>query len=121
MGRKGRGGRGRTSPSRLLPMQEHGQEELRRNGRPLIAGMGAGESQFGDNSAPVSAYAGSGPATPMFLPGNPLRPVPGLGDGEQGPCQYAYHAGANIIPAPRHDEAVSFDTLRNLASLYEGI
>ncbi len=119
MGRKGRGGRGRILSSGSSSMLT--QEELRRNGRPLAAGMGAGENQFGDNSAPVSAYAGDGPATPMFLPGNPLRPVPGLQDGEQGPRQYAYHAGTNIIPAPRHDEAVSFDTLRNLASLYEGI
>ena len=82
-----------------------------------------GNDPFGDNSAPRDRYVTEGAANPMFLPGDPLRPVPGLTDGIPAlprPRQYQYNVGTNIVPAPRHEEAVTFDELRNLASLYEG-
>jgi len=58
--------------------------------------------------------------TPMFAPGAPLVPSPGLvlPDGPRG---YQYPVGYNIASRPRSTEATSFDTLRNLAMLYDGI
>lgn len=59
--------------------------------------------------------------TPMFSPGAPLQPSPGLVN-PQGPRTYAtFPVGYNIQSQPRSTEATSFDTLRNLAALYDGI
>lgn len=82
-----------------------------------------GNDPYGDNSAPRDRYVSQGQPNPMFLPGDPLRPVPGLDDTSlpiPRPRQYQYPVGTNIVPAPRHEEQVSFEELRNLAMLYEG-
>ena len=77
---------------------------------------------FGANTAPIWNYTSDGfsASLPIFPPGDPLRPVNGLTDGANGPRQFAYTAGANIYPAPRHGAVMSFAELRNLAALYEG-
>src|SRR5579859_1261764 len=58
--------------------------------------------------------------TPMFAPGAPLMPQPGMALPD-GPRQFAYPVGYNIYSRPRSTEATSFETLRNLAMLYDGI
>jgi hypothetical protein len=55
-----------------------------------------------------------------FSPGAPIRPVPGITP-KQGPRQFQYPIGYNIGRLPRSTEMTSFDTLRNLAMLYDGI
>lgn len=55
-----------------------------------------------------------------FSPGAPIRPVPGITPA-QGPRQWQYPIGYNIGRLPRSTEMTSFDTLRNLAMLYDGI
>ena len=56
----------------------------------------------------------------MFTPGAPIRPVEGITPA-QGPRQWQYPIGYNIGQLPRSTEMTSFATLRNLASLYDGI
>jgi 2'-5' RNA ligase len=58
--------------------------------------------------------------TPMFSPGAPLQPSPGLVN-PGGPRQYVFPVGYNIQSQPRSTESTSFDVLRNLAQLYDGI
>ncbi len=56
----------------------------------------------------------------LFSPGAPVAPIPGMSP--QGmPRQYSFPVGYNIAQSPRNTEVTSFDTLRNLASLYDGI
>ncbi len=56
----------------------------------------------------------------LFSPGAPLRPIDGLSP--QGmPRQFPFQVGYNIASLPRNTESTSFDTLRNLANLYDGI
>lgn len=56
----------------------------------------------------------------MFSPGAPLTPIPGITPA-QGPRQWQYPVGYNIGQLPRSTEMTSFDTLRNLAALYDGV
>ena len=56
----------------------------------------------------------------MYTPGAPIRPVEGITPA-QGPRQWQYPIGYNIGQLPRSTEMTSFQTLRNLASLYDGI
>ncbi len=58
--------------------------------------------------------------TPMFSPGAPLTPAQGLVN-PQGPRQWQFPVGYNISVQPRSTEPTSFDTLRNLATLYDGV
>jgi 2'-5' RNA ligase len=58
--------------------------------------------------------------TPMFSPGAPLIPSPGLVN-PGGPRGYQFNVGYNIQSQPRSSEETSFSTLRNLAALYDGI
>lgn len=68
----------------------------------------------------VAQQAPAKQGTPMFAPGAPLAPQPGMVL-PGGPRQFVYPVGYNIYSAPRSTEATSFDTLRNLAALYDGI
>lgn len=93
-------------------------------------GQYPGRGMAGDNSAPVAAYTPeiSGvpnlpgmPGVPgngslIFPPGDPIRPIPGL-----GPRQWNFPVGINISPQPRSTRGTDFSTLRNLARLYEGV
>ncbi|HEX9057343.1 MAG TPA: phage portal protein [Ktedonobacterales bacterium] len=57
----------------------------------------------------------------LFPPGEPLAPVPGLTGPGGSPRQWAYPVGYNIAQRPRATEQTSFEQLRNLAALYDGI
>jgi hypothetical protein len=57
----------------------------------------------------------------LFPPGQPLTPIAGLTPPDGAPRQWAYPVGYNIGQRPRATEQTSFDQLRNLAMLYDGI
>jgi hypothetical protein len=61
------------------------------------------------------------PTTTLFPPGAPLVPIPGLTPPDGSPRQWAYPVGYNIGQRPRATEQTSFEQLRNLAALYDGI
>lgn len=107
-------------------------------------GMSPGGNSYGDNSQPIDAYgpqASAAPAVrpgppmaypspfpapfpggpgsssnPVFPPGDPIRPLPGL-----GPRAWEFPVGTNIANVPRGTEATSFQTLRNLSAIYSGV
>jgi 2'-5' RNA ligase len=56
----------------------------------------------------------------MYPPGAPVQPTPGIVD-PFGPRQWQYPIGTNIELQPRSTESMTFETLRNLAALYDGI
>src|SRR5216684_3430960 len=66
-----------------------------------------------------ASLAPQGKTQGMFSPGAPIRPVEGITPA-QGPRQWQYPIGYNIGQLPRSTEMASFQTLRNLASLYDG-
>ena len=133
MGRKGRGGPRITRdarqtvagrPAQPVPVAPHLAQPIMPARVREVRGeqlARAAESATGANTRPIGAYAVTGEAGPFFVPGDPLRPVPGLGDGAGGPRQYQYAVGTNITPMPRHDAPTSFADLRNLAALYDGV
>lgn len=55
-----------------------------------------------------------------FTPGAPILPTPGV-TLPSGPRAWTFPIGYNIGLLPRASESTSFDTLRNLASLYDGV
>jgi hypothetical protein len=61
------------------------------------------------------------PTTTLFPPGAPLVPIPGLTPPDGSSRQWAYPVGYNIGQRPRATEQTSFEQLRNLAALYDGI
>jgi hypothetical protein len=61
------------------------------------------------------------PTTTLFPPGAPLVPIPGLTPPDGSPRQWAYPVGYNIGQRPRATEQTSFEQLRNLAAIYDGI
>ena len=83
----------------------------------------------GANITPISQdvinqmYASLAPQSKtqgMYSPGAPLRPVDGITPA-QCPRQWQYPIGYNIGQLPRSTEITSFQTLRSLAMLYDGI
>lgn len=67
--------------------------------------------------------ANSGPQKDVasaYSPGAPIPPVPGI-TLPSGPRGWQFPIGYNIGQLPRSTEATSFDTLRGLASLYDGV
>ncbi|HEV2237272.1 MAG TPA: phage portal protein, partial [Ktedonobacterales bacterium] len=58
---------------------------------------------------------------PLFPPGQPLTPIPGLTPPDGAPRQWAFPVGYNIGQRPRATEQASFEQLRNLATLYDGV
>jgi hypothetical protein len=57
----------------------------------------------------------------IFAPGQPLRGVPGLAGRDGMPRQWAYRPAYNFSLRPRGTEQTTFEQLRNLAALYDGI
>jgi hypothetical protein len=57
----------------------------------------------------------------LFPPGQPLAPIAGLTPPDGAPRQWAFPVGYNIGQRPRATEQTSFEQLRNLATLYDGI
>ncbi|MEO7003532.1 MAG: phage portal protein [Ktedonobacterales bacterium] len=89
-------------------------------GEAARLGVGKGRSVGSELPPSLSrARVGVAGANGMFPPGAPLTPTPGLDD--DGPRQWAYPVGYNIAQRPRATEATSFEQLRNLAALYDGI
>lgn len=68
----------------------------------------------------IAQQAPAKEGTPMFAPGAPLIPQTALSPGGM-PRGWQFPVGYNISVQPRSTEATSFDTLRNLAMLYDGI
>lgn len=58
-------------------------------------------------------------ATPLYAPGAPLLPIPGVTP-PAGPRQWSFPVGGNISMVPRGEEEYSFDDLRALARIYDG-
>jgi len=56
--------------------------------------------------------------TPMYAPGVPIRPVPGITP-EEGPRGYQYEVGYNIAQLPRATEDYTFGELRELAKILD--
>jgi hypothetical protein len=62
-----------------------------------------------------------GQAEAIFGPGMAQPGVHGLAGREGMPRQWAYGASVNVAQRPRGTEQTSFEQLRNLAALYDGI
>ncbi len=56
-----------------------------------------------------------------FPPGEPTQPTPGIEAPDGAPRQFAFPIGYNIAQRPRASEQTSFEALRNLAALYDGV
>jgi len=59
-------------------------------------------------------------ATPLYTPGVPLMPIPGVTP-PAGPRQWSFTVGGNISMVPRSGEQYGFDDLRAIARIYDGI
>lgn len=75
---------------------------------------------------PAMTPYGNGGATSLgggsqFSPGEPIIPSPGVVAPDDAPRQWPYQVGYNIAQRPRATEQTSFEALRNLAALYDGI
>lgn len=87
----------------------------------------ASRARGGRNAARESAAPGrrsqrrSPGAQVAFPPGEPLPPTDGLASPEGAPRQWAYPVGFNIYQRSRAGEQTSFEALRNLAAMYDGI
>jgi hypothetical protein len=68
------------------------------------------------NGAQADAQAGA-----LFGPGEAAPGVRGLAGRDGTPRQWAYGASYNLAQRPRGTEQTSFEQLRNLAALYDGI
>lgn len=85
--------------------------------RPMPPQLPANTANFyGANGGATNLSNGS-----MFPPGEPIRPTPGLVPADTAPRQWPYTVGYNIAQRPRATEQTSFEALRNLAALYDGI
>lgn len=54
-------------------------------------------------------------------PGEPIAPTPAVEVADGSPRQFAYPVGYNIAQRPRATEQTTYEALRNLAALYDGI
>ena len=81
--------------------------------RPL---MPQPAGNWGANGGQTNLSEGS-----IFPPGEPLLPTAGLSSADGGPRQWSFPVGYNIARLPRASEQTSFEALRNLAALYDGI
>ena len=92
------------------------------NGTPAISApsasaLSASPRPAGRGGVPHWGLAGG----EVFSPGQPLAPSPGLSGAHGDPRQFAYPAGYNIAQRPRATEQTSFEQLRTLAALFDGI
>lgn len=77
------------------------------------------EPNVGSEPQPVARGAQS--AAPLFAPGEAPPGLSGLRGPGGSPRQWAYPVGYNLAQRPRMTEQTSFEQLRNLAALYDGI
>jgi hypothetical protein len=66
--------------------------------------------------APTNLSEGS-----PYPPGEPLRPMASLVPPDLRPRQWGYQVGYNIAQMPRATEETSFESLRALAEIYDGV
>jgi hypothetical protein len=88
-----------------------GRERARRRAKP--EGIARALAPLGREPIPQGGA--------IFPPGEPLRPTPGIEAAGGRPRQWAFPVGYNIGQRPRATEQTSFEQLRNLAALYDGI
>lgn len=111
-------------PTRRTATIERPPAQPQRRRQPNIKPGGVNFAPIGD-AAMNQMYAAMSPqspqtSTPLYPPGAPLRPVPGITP-QEGPRVFTYTTGYNIAQLPRSTEAYSFADLRALASTYYGI
>lgn len=111
-------------PTRRTATIERPPAQPQRRRQPNIRPGGVNFTPIGD-AAMNQMYDAMSPqspqtSTPLYPPGAPLRPVPGITPA-QGPRVFTYTTGYNIAQLPRSTEAYSFADLRALASTYYGI
>lgn len=94
----------------------------RRGGFPNTNNMGAQGLASADpiQDEMVKNQAPQATDVPMFAPGSPLAPAPGLVPAD-GPREREYQVGYNIGSLPRNTELTSFSQLRNLALLFDAV
>ncbi len=102
--------------SRALQSRPLAQGKLDMPAKP-IPGAGTMASLLGQMQM-QEAPAKQGPI--MYPPGAPVQPTPGIVD-PNGLRQWSYPIGYNVELQPRSTESMTFETLRNLAALYDGI
>jgi hypothetical protein len=95
--------------------RNHTRRSQRHNRRQ--AGAPAGASPRVVNATMTTDLSGGS----QMPPGEPLLPNLGVVPPDGGPRQWAYQVGYNIAQRPRATEQTSFEALRNLAALYDGI
>jgi hypothetical protein len=71
--------------------------------------------------ARATSARGDARAEALFGPGVAQPGVRGLAGREGMPRQWAYGASYNVAQRPRGTEQTSFEQLRNLAALFDGI
>ena len=108
-----------------MSRSRHSKHSRRQSGMPAGSSMRPMPPQVpASNNA--NLYGANGGATnlsngSMFPPGEPIRPTPGLVPEDTAPRQFPYMVGYNIAQRPRATEQTSFEALRNLAALYDGV
>jgi hypothetical protein len=78
-------------------------------------------SKLVERAASARDDAKTAQAEALFGPGYAQPGAPGLAGREGMPRQWAYGASYNVAQRPRGTEQTSFEQLRNLAALYDGI
>ncbi|HEX8995287.1 MAG TPA: phage portal protein [Ktedonobacterales bacterium] len=103
--------------------REAGKPQTRRRERRTNRARGApGEPvNSGEMRATTLAPATLESGGALFSPGAPILPTPGLAGPDGSPRQWAFPVGYNIAQYPRATEQTSFEQLRNLAALYDGV
>ena len=89
--------------------------------RPASSAASLATASTSRRRQPVPPDALADAASVPYAPGRPVHPVPGLTGAEGGPRQWPFPIGYNIASRPRATEQTSFEQLRNLAALYDGI
>ncbi len=122
---QGSGKRG-ASPRHDKKAEENGNSDPRTSApyagtRGAQRRPGAGGKRISAPSATHLPLAHSARDGGVFAPGQPIAPSPGLVGAHGSPRQFAYPAGYNIAQRPRATEQTSFEQLRALAALYDGI
>lgn len=109
----------RAQPLTDIVAQYDARQHLAASKRPAVGQQTTPQTdplqeQMYTNQAPQGTPAA------VFAPGAPLQPYPGISP-EEGPRQFQFQPGYNILLNNRAGEATSFAQLRNLAFNYDGI
>ena len=112
----------RRSKRRTTQTQQADMSPASLLGRGTLAPKQTGNSERSGRPVTqrVERWGGQREST-IFPPGEPLPPTAGFAGPEGAPRQWAYPVGFNIYQRPRAEEQTSFQALRNLAAMYDGI